>query len=220
MAHRPHGHSFVLTLFAGFAYLYVNKFVREPQHAVILFVVNGLDLNTLEQARQQLGRSPLHTDPDDPAIGDARRRSAYRSEMLNLDSFWNIALLGIQQPGQRVPESAETRDATALACRPKRVENGFVATDQSREPLRSLIYAAEQSERATGLVTTSSLVQPTPVAFYSSIKGTPDPYRNASDLRLFPQKSISSWAAGVQYFMPGPARHERMGPPRQPRSSC
>ena len=37
---------FVLTLFAGFAYIYVNKFVREHQPAVILFVVNGLDLMT------------------------------------------------------------------------------------------------------------------------------------------------------------------------------
>src|SRR5471030_747650 len=74
---------FVLALFGGFAYLYVNTFVRKHQPAVILFVVNGLDLNTLNMARQQLGRSPLRTDPDDPAIGDARRRSSYRSEILN-----------------------------------------------------------------------------------------------------------------------------------------
>src|SRR3984957_2427038 len=91
---------FVLALFAGFATLYVNTFVYKHQHAVILFVVNGLDLNTLNMARQQVGRSPLRTDPDDPAINDARRRVAYRSEKLNLDSFWNIALLNVQEPGQ------------------------------------------------------------------------------------------------------------------------
>src|SRR5476651_1973934 len=112
---------FVLTLFAGFAYLYVNTFVRKHQHAVILFVVNGLDLNTLNMARQQLGRSPQHNDPDDPAIDDARRRAAYRSEMLNLDSFWNVALLSIQEAGQPVPDAGA--DATALACG-HRVENG------------------------------------------------------------------------------------------------
>src|SRR5271170_4734512 len=170
---------FVLTLFAGFAYLYVNTFVRKHQHAVILFVVNGLDLNTLNMARQQLGRSPLRSEPDDPAIGDARRRAAYRSEILNLDSFWNIALLSLQDPGKPVPD--EGADATALACG-QRVENGFVAADHNGEPLQSLIYAAEKAGRATGLVTTSSLVQPTPVAFYSTIKGTPDPYDNASYL--------------------------------------
>jgi len=38
---------FVLTLFGAFAYLYVNTFVRKHQHAVILFVVNGLDLLVL-----------------------------------------------------------------------------------------------------------------------------------------------------------------------------
>src|SRR5271154_7079252 len=166
---------FVLMLFAGFAYLYVNTFVRKHQPAVILFVVNGLDLNTLNLARQKLGRQALQRDPDDPAIGDARRRSAYRSETLNLDAFWNIALLSLQQPGQPVPD--EGADATALACG-QRVPNGSVGG----ATLRSLIYAAEQAQRATGLVTTSSLVQPTPVAFYSTINGTPDPYRNAKDL--------------------------------------
>src|SRR5471032_1560557 len=152
---------FVLTLFAGFAYLYVNTFVRKHQHAVILFVVNGLDLNTLNLARQQLGRSPLRSEPDDPVINDARRRAAYRSEMLNLDSFWNIALLSIQEPGQPVPD--EGADATALACG-QRVENGFVAFNNRNEKLRSLIYVAQNSSLATGLVTNSSLVQPTPVA--------------------------------------------------------
>src|ERR1700742_3345132 len=88
---------FVLTLFGGFAYLYVNAFVIKRQHAVILFVVNGLDLNTLNMARQQLGRSPLSSEPDDPGINEARRRAAYRSQLLNLDSFWNTALLSIQQ---------------------------------------------------------------------------------------------------------------------------
>ena len=194
---------FVLTLFAGFAYLYVNTFVRKHQHAVILFVVNGLDLNTLNLARQQLGRSPLRSDPDDPAIGDARRRAAYRSEWLNLDSFWNIALLNLQEPGQPVPD--EGADATALACG-QRVENGFVAVNQSNEALRSLIYAAEQNQRATGLVTTSSLVQPTPVAFYSTIKGTPDPYRNASELVYSGIDVVLG--GGERYFTPATATNE------------
>lgn len=190
---------FVLTLFAGFAYLYVNTFVRKHQHAVILFVVNGLDLNMLNLARQQLGRSPLHSDPDDPSIGDARRRAAYRSETLNLDSFWNIALLSLQEPGQPVPD--EGADATALACG-QRVENGFVGGGA----LPSLIYAAEKAQRATGLVTTSSLVQPTPVAFYTPSKGAPDPYRNASELVYSGIDVILG--GGEQYFTPANATNE------------
>jgi len=194
---------FVLTLFAGFAYLYVNTFVLKRQHAIILFVVNGLDLNTLNQARQQLGRSSAHGDPDDPAMGEARRRSAYRSEMLNLDAFWNIALLGIQQPGQ--PVADEGADATALACG-QRVQNGFVAVNPSHEALQSLIYAAAKSQRSTGMVTTSSLVQPTPVAFYSTIKGTPDPYRNASELIYSGIDVVLG--GGEQYFTPANATNE------------
>ena len=133
---------FVLTLFAGFAYLYVNTFVRKHQNAVILFVVNGLDLNTLELARQQLGRNPRLSDPDDPAISDARRRSAYRSNILNLDSFWNIALLGVHDSGR--PVSDEGADATALACG-ERVQNGYVGVNRRNQ--WSLIYAAERANR-------------------------------------------------------------------------
>jgi alkaline phosphatase len=195
---------FVLTLFGGFAYLYVNRFVRDHQHAVILFVVNGLDLNTLNMARQQLGHQPIRTDPDDPAIGDARRRAAYRSETLNLDSFWNIALLSIQEPGQPVPD--EGANATALACG-QRVENGFVASDRSHEALLSLIYAAEKAKRATGLVTTSSLVAPTPVAFYSTTKGRPEPYRNASELVENSHIDVVL-GGGEQYFKPANATDE------------
>jgi alkaline phosphatase len=195
---------FVLTLFAGFAYLYVNTFVRKHQHSVILFVVDGLDLNTLNLARQQMGPRPLHSsDPDDPLIDDARRHAAYRNQMLNLDSFWNIALLSIQEPGQPVPD--EGADATALACG-QRVENGFVSVNNSNEALRSLIYAAEQSQRATGLVTTSSLVQPTPVAFYSTTKGTPEPYRNANDL-VYSRIDIVL-GGGEQYFTPANVTNE------------
>ncbi|MCE0484717.1 MAG: alkaline phosphatase [Methylacidiphilales bacterium] len=194
---------FVLVLFTGFAYLYVNTFVRKHQHAVILFVVNGLDLNLLDQARHDLGRSSLLGDPDDPAIGDARRRAAYRNEILNVDSLWNVALLGIQDPGKPVPD--EGADATALACG-ARVDNGYVAINNSNEALRSLIYAAEQARRATGLITTSSVVEPTPVAFYSTINGTPDPYRNANDL-LYSGIDIIL-GGGEQYFIPANAGNE------------
>jgi alkaline phosphatase len=195
---------FVLAIFAGFAYLYVNTFVRKHQHAVILFVVDGLDLNTLNQARQQLGRVALATDPDDPAIGDARRRVSVRSQFLNLDSFWNVALLSIQQPGQPVPD--EGVNATALACG-QRVDNGFVAINSRSEVLTSLIYAAEQASRATGLVTTSSLVQPTPVAFSSSHKTSPEPYRNASDLLDLAKMDIVL-GGGETYFTPANATNE------------
>jgi alkaline phosphatase len=194
---------FVLLVFAGFAYLYVNTFVRKHQHAVILFVVDGMDLNTLNRARQQLGRGPSSIDPDDPQISDARRRVAYRSDVLSLDSFWNIALLNLQDAGHPHPD--EGADATAIACG-VRVDNGYVAMNARNEALPSLIYAAEQAQRATGLVTTSSLVRPTPVAFYSTCNGTPQPYRNAQDL-VYSDINIVL-GGGAQYFTPATASNE------------
>jgi alkaline phosphatase len=86
------------------------------------------------------------------------------------------------------------------------VQNGYVAVNHGGEALRSLIYAAEQSGRATGLVTTSSFVQPTPVAFYSTIKGTPEPYRNANDL-LYSKIDVIL-GGGEQYFIPATATNE------------
>jgi alkaline phosphatase len=194
---------FVLLVFAGFAYLYVNNFVRKHQHAVILFVVDGMDLNTLNLARQQLGRGPSSIDPDDPQIGDARRRVAYRSDVLSLDSFWNVALLNLQDAGHPHPD--EGADATALACG-VRVDNGYVAMNARNEALPSLIYAAEQAQRATGLVTTSSLVRPTPVAFYSTSNGAPQPERNAQDLVYSDINVVLG--GGAQYFTPATASNE------------
>ncbi len=194
---------FVLTLFTGFAYLYVNTFVRKHQHAVILFVVDGLDLNTLNLARQQLSRGPSRDEPDDPLIGDARRRVADRSSLLNLDSFWDVALLGVQDSGHPVPD--EGADATALACG-QRVDNGYVAMNSRNEALQSLMYSAAQAQRATGLVTTSSLVRPTPVAFYSNAKGTPAPYHNAEDL-VYSGINIVLGGGG-RYFTPASATNE------------
>jgi alkaline phosphatase len=193
---------FVLTLFGGFAYLYVNTFVRKHQHAVILFVVPGLDLNLVNLARQQIARNPQQAEPDDPAIGDARRRAAYRSGKLNLDTFWNLALLGLQEPGQPVPDAGV--DATALACG-TRVENGSVAIAHD-VPLRSLIYAAQQTRRTTGLVTTASLFDPTVVAFYSNIKGQPDADRNANAL-LYSGIDIIL-GGGEENFLPASATNE------------
>jgi alkaline phosphatase len=195
---------FVLTLFAVFAYFYVNTFVRKHQHAVILFVVDGLDLNTLSLSRQHLGRGATLMEPDDPAIGDARRRVAYRSEMLSVDSLWNVAILNVQDPGRPVPD--EGADATALACG-VRVDNGFVAMNARNEALRSLIYVAEQAQRATGLVTTSSLTRPTAVAFYSTTKGASEPYRNAEDL-IYSDIDVIMGGGG-QYFTPATTANER-----------
>jgi alkaline phosphatase len=197
---------FVLILFAAFAYLYVNTFVRKHQHAVIFFVIDGLDLNTLNLARLQIGRIAVN-DPDDPVIGEARRRVAYRSGILNLDSLWSVALLNLQDPGRPVPDAGA--DATALACG-QRVDNGYVAMNSRNEVLASILYAAEQAQRATGLVTTSSLVRPTPVAFYSNTKGQPEPYRNAEDL-VYSNINVVL-GGGSRYFLPADATNE-MGRP-------
>jgi alkaline phosphatase len=193
----------VLLLFAAFSYLYVNKFVRNHQHAVILFVIDGLDLNTLNAARQQLGRNPNLADPDDPLIGDARRQTTYRSALLNVDTFWSAAQMNVADPGRPVPD--EGVDATAIACG-ERVDNGFVAVNARNKSLLSLIYAAEKAQRWTGLVTTSSLVRPGPVAFYSYMKDGPAPYRNAEDL-VYSKIDVILGGGGAS-FVPATAANE------------
>jgi alkaline phosphatase len=200
----------VLLLFAAFSYLYVNKFVRNHQHAVILFVIDGLDLNTLNAARAQLGRNPNLADPDDPLIGDARRQTIYRSAQLNVDTFWSAAQMNVADAGRPVPD--EGVDATAIACG-ARVDNGFVAVNARNEVLPSLIYAAEKAQRWTGLVTTSSLVRPVPVAFYSNLKNDPAPYRNAEDL-VYSKIDVILGGGGA-FFVPATAANELGRPDRR-----
>ena len=83
---------------------------------------------------------------------------------------------------------------------------GMWAVNARNEGLATLIYAAEQAQRATGLVTTSSLVRPTPVAFYSTTKGTPEPYRNAQDL-IYSDINVVLGGGGA-YFSPASVTNE------------
>jgi hypothetical protein len=106
----------------------------------------------------------------------------------------------------------EGADATALACG-QRVDNGNVALNSRNEALRSILYAAEQARRATGLVTTSSLVRPTPVAFYSHNAAVPEPFRNAQDL-VYSNIDVVL-GGGSRYFLPAGIANEEGRPDKR-----
>lgn len=168
---------FVLLLFGVFAYVYVNTFVRRHQPGVVLFVVEGLDFHLLESARQQA--HPLRALFDDPAMDDARLETAKESTALNLEALWNVAWLHVQTAGGPVPD--EAADATALACG-ARVPNGSIAQDAQGVPLLSLMDEAQKAQRSTGLITTGSLADPVPAAFYTHGSGVMNKEKLAADL--------------------------------------
>ena len=147
MAHRPHrplrAHAFRRASPTSTSILSVRK----HQPAVILFVVNGFPISTRSISRgKSLGRqSACNTIPTIRllAMPAAARPTAVRSLKPRLCSGTSRCSAS-RQPGQPVPD--EGANATALACG-KRVENGFVAADQSGDspPVAHLRRAESQA---------------------------------------------------------------------------
>ncbi|MDE1170015.1 MAG: alkaline phosphatase [Verrucomicrobium sp.] len=137
----------VLVVFSALGMFYVRTFVAQRPHGIILFVANGLDLSLLDQAR---------------------REAAARGQPLDLDNLNQLCVVDVQGVGQPIPDEAAA--ATALASG-RRVRNGLVGLTAEQTRLNTLIYAAQRAGRATGLVTTRQLTDPTPLAFYGRNAG-------------------------------------------------
>ena len=134
----------LLALFAASGVWYFRAFV-EPQKpfGIILFVGEGLVTSKLTAARLYDG-------------GAGHR--------LAVDSLPHVALLGTSAADFAVSDSAAA--ASALACGSK-VNHRALSTDPTGRRLTTLLEFAALSHRATGLVTTGSLTDPTPAAFYA-----------------------------------------------------
>lgn len=168
----------VLFFFGAFAFFYYKAFVKKRSHGVILFVANGLDLTTLNRARQQ-SEAARSQAKNDIWMQPAGHQPPTQNHILNLEGLPKIAILNVQGLGQPVADEAAA--STALACG-KRVKNGLVGCNSLDQMLPSIIYAAQGAKRATGLISTSSLVDQTPVAFYTYMRDPREKYRAAAAL--------------------------------------
>jgi alkaline phosphatase len=193
----------ILFLFGAFGIFYYKSFVKKRVHGVILIVANGLDLTTINRARQQsdAARSEAKVDI---WMRPAGQKVPTRHHVLNIEGLPKVAILNVQGLGQPVADEAAA--STALACG-QRVKNGLVGCNSLDQMLDTLIYAAQNAHRATGLVTTSSLVDPTPVAFYTYMRDPREKYRAASAL-VDSSRIDVIMGGGADYFTPADATNE------------
>lgn len=173
----------VLAAFGAVAFFYYKSYVKKRNYGIILFVVNGLDSNLLHHARLQTqqARSRQTLTQAKPGVlqTSAADRALLEQPIFHLESYPHLGMLTVQGPGD--PVADEGALATALATG-RRVPNGHISSNAMGKPLQTLLQAAQESGRATGLITTGSLTAPTPMAFYTGQKGKPDPHAAAQAL--------------------------------------
>ncbi len=133
---------FCLLVFFAFGVFYFQYWVIQKPFGIIVFIAEGLDAQTLAEARV-FAASEDHT--------------------LALDSFPYVALLRNRSADSAVPDLAAA--ATALATGVK-VPNGTVSMNAENQPLTSLLELAHESGRITGLITDGKITSPTAAAFY------------------------------------------------------
>ena len=133
----------LLALFVASGVVYFRAFVVPKPFGIILFVGEGLVSSNLTAAR-------LYD-------GGADRRLA-------IGSLPNLALLSTHAADFAVPDAASA--ASALACGAK-VNHRALSTDPAGSERATLLEIAHRQGRATGLITTGCLTDPTPAAFYA-----------------------------------------------------
>ena len=133
---------FCLLVFFAFGFFYFQYWVVQKPFGIIVFIAEGLDTQTLAEAR---------------VIAGSEERA------LALDSFPYTALLRNGSADSAVPDPAAA--ATALATGVK-VPNGTISVDAAGQPLASLLELAQEGGRVTGLITDGKITAPTAGAFY------------------------------------------------------
>lgn len=133
---------FCLLVFFAFGFFYFQYWVIQKPFGIIVFIAEGLDTQTLAEARVFAGD---------------------REHALALDSFAYSALLRNGSADSVVPDPAAA--ATALATGVK-VSNGAISMNAAGQALTSLLELAQESGRSTGLITDGKITAPTAAAFY------------------------------------------------------
>lgn len=133
----------MLALFAGAGVFYFRSFVVQKPFGIILFVSEGLVTGKLTAARIY--------------DGGADRR-------LSIEALPNVALLSTHAADFAVPDAAAAAGALATG---RKLNHRALGLDPAGQSLPNLLETAREHGRAVGLVTTGSLTDATPAAFYA-----------------------------------------------------
>lgn len=133
----------LLALFAAGGVAYFRAFVVQKPFGIILFTGEGLVSSRLAAARLYDGGA---------------------DQLLTLEKLPHLALLSTHANDLAVSDAAAAASALATG---KKVNQRALAVDPNGRPLPSLLEIARERGRAVGLVTSGSLTDPTPAAFFA-----------------------------------------------------
>ena len=168
---------FCLIAFFAFGVFYFRYWVIQKPFGIILFIGEGLDSQTLAEARIRAGGM---------------------EKPLALDSLAYTALLKNYSADSPVPDPAAA--ATALATGSK-VPNGMIAMDAAEHSLPNLLDLARDAGRMTGLITNGHVTNPTAACFYAH-STSPDNWQDFADQLVKTGDLDLVLGAGAADFLP------------------
>lgn len=134
---------FCLLVFVAAGFLFYTSWVVQRPFAIILFVGDGLTTGMVAPAR-------IYHDGAQSRFG--------------FEHLPHLALLTTYANDFAVPDAPSAASALATG---RKVNNGVLSLDAAGKPLTSLVDLAQKSGRSVGLVSNSSLTDPTLAAFYA-----------------------------------------------------
>ncbi len=167
-----------LLLFIAFGVFFFRTWVVQKPFGMIVFVTDGLSTNALTAARLYEG-------------GAANR--------LTVETFPRVALVRNAGGDFAVPDAAAA--ATAIATGTKGNQHSLALDPKSGQPLPSILALARRAGRATGIVTTGHLTDPTPAAFYAHQADASDELALADTFLKEPPVDLVL-GGGLKFFTP------------------
>ena len=140
----------LLALFGAGGVLYFRRFVVQKPFGIILFTGEGLVSSRLAAARLYGGGA---------------------DQLLTVEKLPHLALLSAHGNELAVTDAAAAASALATG---RKVNQRALAADPNGQSLPTLLELARGQGRAVGLVTTGSLTDPAPAAFYAHVPDARD----------------------------------------------
>jgi len=176
-----------LLAFIAFGFLYFRTWVVQKPFGIILFVSDGLVESNLAAARLYEGGA---------------------DHRLNIERLGRVALLTNYANDFAVPDSAAAASALSTGVK---VNNQCIAMDAQGKALATILEAARESGRATGIITTGSLTNPAIAAFYAHSAKSDEPEAIAAQLVDSTKIDVMLGGGGADFLPESKGGHRKDG---------
>ncbi|MEM6821840.1 MAG: alkaline phosphatase [Verrucomicrobiota bacterium] len=149
----------MILVFAGFCFLYLRIYVAPKPHGIIVFIVPGLNLETLHKACE-----------------------ARSSEIKNQSLPFFRAKTTLVHTFSVTPAPQDPASLLSLLSTNSPTLANHIGLDTSLSPTDNLFYKAQRAGRMIGLVSNCSLLEPENAAFYAHTEDSSNQMQIAKQL--------------------------------------